>query len=202
MSNECFSLTDSLSELHVLEESHGESVRGLASHYDSPQQFADELVRRGWLTSFQKEMILAGKVDELVLGKYLLLDKLGEGGMGAVYKARHRVLKAVRAIKDIRPDRLAGKEAVDRVYREAEVVAKLHHPNIILAHDADLHGNVHYFVMEYASGAPTWGSCCSAADRCPAAGWHDDGLHLKRQQSRPPSRQQQNRRARRRPRLR
>jgi tRNA A-37 threonylcarbamoyl transferase component Bud32 len=154
MLSDCSALTESLSGHNLIEDaSVNVTVRDLASKYENPKDLAEELVRRGWLTAFQKELILAGKADELVLGKYVLLDKIGEGGMGAVYKARHRVLKAVRAIKVIRPDRLSGPAAVDRFYREAEVVAKLHHPNIILAHDADKHGNVHYFVMEYAPGA-------------------------------------------------
>jgi serine/threonine protein kinase len=154
MLSDCFALTESLSGHQILEDAVlSETVKDLAPQFENPSQLAAELVRRGWLTNFQKEMILAGRADELVLGKYVLLDKIGEGGMGAVYKARHRVLKAVRAIKVIRPDRLVGVGAVERFYREAEVVAKLHHPNIILAHDADKHGNVHYFVMEYAPGA-------------------------------------------------
>jgi serine/threonine protein kinase len=154
MLSDCSALTESLSGHHLLEDAAlSETVRDLAPRFEDPKELAAELVRRGWLTDFQKELILAGRAEELVLGKYVLIEKIGEGGMGAVYKARHRVLKAVRAIKVIRPDRLAGAGAVERFYREAEVVAKLQHPNIILAHDADKHGNVHYFVMEFAPGA-------------------------------------------------
>jgi serine/threonine protein kinase len=154
MLSDCTSFTESLSGHNLLDDAAlNQTVRDLAPRFADPKDLAAELVRRGWLTDYQKEMILAGKAEELVLGKYILLDKIGEGGMGAVYKARHRVLKAVRAIKVIRPDRLAGPVAVERFYREAEVVAKLHHPNIILAHDADKHGNVHFFVMEFAPGA-------------------------------------------------
>jgi serine/threonine protein kinase len=154
MLSDCSALTESLSGHHLLEDAAlSETVRDLVPRFDDPKQLADELVRRGWLTAYQKEIVLAGRAEELILGAYVLLEKIGEGGMGAVYKARHRVLKAVRAIKVIRPDRLAGKGAVQRFYREAEVVAKLHHPNIILAHDAGEHSGVHYFVMEYAPGA-------------------------------------------------
>jgi serine/threonine-protein kinase len=154
MLSDCSALTESLSGHHLLDEAAlSATVRDLAPRFDDPQQLADELVRRGWLTQYQKDLILAGRAEELILGPYVLLDKIGEGGMGAVYKARHRVLKAVRAIKVIRPDRLVGKGSVERFYREAENVARLHHPNIILAHDAGQHGNVHYFVMEFAPGA-------------------------------------------------
>jgi serine/threonine protein kinase/WD40 repeat protein len=154
MLSDCSALTESLSGNNLLEDNAlSVTVRDLAPRFDDPKQLADELVRRGWLTAYQKELILAGRASELVLGQYVLLDKIGEGGMGAVYKARHRVLKSVRAIKVIRPDRLVSKSAVERFYREAENVARLHHPNIILAHDAGQHGDVHYFVMEYAPGA-------------------------------------------------
>jgi serine/threonine-protein kinase len=153
MLSDCSALTESLSGHHLLDEAAlGETLRDLAPRFTDAKKLADELVRRGWLTPYQKELIMAGKAEELILGPYVLLDKIGEGGMGAVYKARHRVLKAVRAIKVIRPDRLVGKGSVERFYREAENVARLHHPNIILAHDAGQHGNVHYFVMEFAPG--------------------------------------------------
>ncbi len=153
MLSDCSALTESLGGHRLLEDAaYSETVRDLVPRFETPQQLAEELVRRGWLTAFQKELILAGKAEELVLGPYVLTDKIGEGGMGAVFKARHRILKAVRAIKVIRPDRLSGSKAVERFYREAEVVAKLHHPNIILAHDAGQYGKVHCFVMEFAHG--------------------------------------------------
>ncbi len=154
MLSDCSALTESLSGNNLLEDAAlSVTVRDLVPRFDDPKLLADELVRRGWLTAYQKELLLAGRAGELVLGQYVLLDKIGEGGMGAVFKARHRVLKSVRAIKVIRPDRLVSKSAVERFYREAENVARLHHPNIILAHDAGQHGDVHYFVMEYAPGA-------------------------------------------------
>ena len=113
---------------------------------------ADELCRRGLLTAFQADHVLRGHASELVLGPYVLLDKLGEGGMGTVYKGLHRKLKAVRAVKIIRPDALASRLAVERFYRESQAVASLKHPNIILAHDVNADGDRHYFVMEYAPG--------------------------------------------------
>ena len=113
---------------------------------------ADELCRRNLLTPFQADEVLQGHAAELVLGVYVLLDKLGEGGMGAVYRALHTRLKAVRAVKIIRPDAITSRRAIDRFYRESQAVAKLKHPNIILAHDANEDGDRHYFVMEYTPG--------------------------------------------------
>jgi serine/threonine protein kinase/WD40 repeat protein len=112
-----------------------------------------ELVRRRWLTHFQAELLLGGRASELAVGQYVLLERLGQGGMGTVYKARHRVLKAVRAVKIIQPDRLTGPNAVRRFFQEVEAVGKLFHPNIILPHDAGETGGVYYLAMEYVPGA-------------------------------------------------
>jgi serine/threonine protein kinase len=122
------------------------------SAFSDARSLADELCRRGLLTSFQADEVLQGRAAELVLGPYVLRDKLGEGGMGAVYRALHTKLKAVRAIKIIHPDAVTSKRAVERFYRESQAVARLKHPNIILAHDANEDAGRHYFVMEYAPG--------------------------------------------------
>src|SRR5213080_3855442 len=63
---------------------------------------ATDLVRRGWLTNFQANYLLQGHGQNLVLGQYILLDRLGEGGMGEVFKARHQRMKRTVALKVIR----------------------------------------------------------------------------------------------------
>ena len=70
----------------------------LAQASDDPQVLADALVEQGLLTPWQAEHLLAGRQD-LSIGSYRLLDKLGEGGMGAVFKAVHLVTRRVVAIK-------------------------------------------------------------------------------------------------------
>jgi serine/threonine protein kinase len=86
------------------------------------------------------------------LGEYELLAKLGEGGMGAVYQARHTRLKRVVALKVLPKDRMTDPRAVARFEREMEAVGKLSHPNIVLAHDArDIDGTT-ILVMEYVEG--------------------------------------------------
>jgi hypothetical protein len=104
---------------------------------DDAAALGRELVRRGWLTRYQVERLLAGQGDELVLGAYLLLEPLGAGGMGRVYKARHRVMDRLVAVKLIRPDLLGSPQAVSRFRREIRLAARLSHPNVILAHDAE-----------------------------------------------------------------
>jgi serine/threonine protein kinase len=87
------------------------------------------------------------------IGQYELLAKLGEGGMGTVYKALHTRLKKVVALKVLSENRLRDARAVARFEREVEAVGKLEHPNIVRAMDANVHEGKHYLVIEYVDGA-------------------------------------------------
>src|SRR5262249_24931651 len=84
---------------------------------------ARELVRRGWLTVYQVNQVLQGRGADLVLGSYVLLERLGEGGMGTVFKARHQMLHRVVAVKVIRTERLEDPDAVRRFQREVRAAA-------------------------------------------------------------------------------
>src|SRR5438105_15275676 len=97
-------------------------------------------------------MVAAGRSKELTVGPYIVLDRLGEGGMGMIYKARHQHMQRVVALKVIRKEKLATPDAVQRFYQEVQLAATLHHPNIVLAFDANQVGNTHYFAMEYIDG--------------------------------------------------
>ncbi len=122
-------------------------------------QAADEtalaraLIAHGTLTKFQAVHVLQGKAKSLVLGEYLVLDKLGAGGMGQVLKARHRRMKRLVAVKILPASLLKTPDAVKRFQREVEAAARLVHPNIVIAHDAGQSGNVHFLVMEYVAGS-------------------------------------------------
>jgi serine/threonine protein kinase/WD40 repeat protein len=118
----------------------------------SAVDLARALVLRGKLTPFQARLIALGKGQELVLGNYILLDKIGEGGMGQVFKARHRRMKRVVAIKVLPPSTMNSPHAVERFHREVEAVARLEHPNIVTAHDADEAGGRHFLAMQYVEG--------------------------------------------------
>jgi serine/threonine-protein kinase len=117
-----------------------------------PRALGKLLVQRGWLTRFQVSMAAAGRAAELFVGPYVLLDRLGEGGMGQVFKARHRHMKRTVALKQIRKEKLANAAAVDRFYQEVQAAAQLTHPNIVLAFDAGQAGTTHFFAMEYVEG--------------------------------------------------
>ncbi len=86
------------------------------------------------------------------LGPYKLVDKLGEGGMGAVYKARHTKLGKFVAMKILPQHVMSRPDALARFEREMLAVGSLHHPNVVQAHDAGEFNGVHYLSMEYVEG--------------------------------------------------
>ncbi|MBC7817343.1 MAG: protein kinase, partial [Planctomycetaceae bacterium] len=116
------------------------------------EQFARELMKRKKLTKFQAERILSGKGKSLTLGNYVILDKLGQGGMGMVLKAKHRRMDRLVALKVMSPAALKSPDAVKRFHREVQAAAKLTHPNIVIAHDADEANGTHFLVMEFVEG--------------------------------------------------
>ncbi len=113
---------------------------------------AQELVAAARLTAFQSEALLTGNSPPLVLGNYVLLDRIGAGGMGQVFKARHRRMEREVALKILPSAATDSPELVQRFHREVKAVAKLSHPHIVTAHDADEAKGVHYLVMEHVSG--------------------------------------------------
>ena len=141
-----------LRELRLLEPRQLDELTRTAAQFPDPRSLARELVQRDWLTPYQVNQLFQGRGADLRLGPYLLLERLGEGGMGQVYKARHLKLNRLVALKVIRKERLASPEAVRRFYREIELAGKLNHRNIALAYDADQAGETHFFAMEYLEG--------------------------------------------------
>jgi uncharacterized protein (TIGR03067 family) len=84
--------------------------------------------------------------------RYRLCELLGVGGMGAVYKAEHRLMERTVALKVISRNLIDRPAAVERFRREARLAARLSHPNIVAAHDAEQAGDTHFLVMEYVAG--------------------------------------------------
>ncbi|MGO8751083.1 MAG: bifunctional serine/threonine-protein kinase/formylglycine-generating enzyme family protein [Thermoguttaceae bacterium] len=116
------------------------------------ESLARALVQANKLTKYQAQAVYQGKTKGLVFGDYRVLDKLGQGGMGLVFKAEHRRMKRVVAVKMMAGTALKSPDAVKRFYREVEAAAKLEHPNIVTAHDAREHEGVHYLVMQFVDG--------------------------------------------------
>ena len=115
-------------------------------------RLAKLLVRSGKLTEYQAKQLMKGETKSLVFGNYVVLDKIGEGGMGVVLKARHQRMDRIVAVKVLPKEALKSPDAVDRFYREVKAAGRLSHPNIVTAHDAGEHEGTHYFVMEYVEG--------------------------------------------------
>jgi eukaryotic-like serine/threonine-protein kinase len=93
------------------------------------EALARELVSQKKLTKFQAEQLYAGKGKSLVLGNYVILDKLGQGGMGMVLKAEHKRMKRLVALKVMNPKAVEDPESLKRFHREVQAAAKLTHPN-------------------------------------------------------------------------
>ena len=117
-----------------------------------PAQLARRLVQDEVLTEYQANRILRNKPQGLVIGKYILLEKLGSGSMGRVYKARHTLMDRSVALKIIAPEISTNKRGVARFRREMQLVGRLDDPNVVRAYDADQIGNTLMIVMEYVQG--------------------------------------------------
>ena len=117
----------------------------------APQAIADVLAGRSWITAWQAKQLLGGQ-RAFFVGKYKLLDRLGGGGMGTVFKAHHAMTDRIVALKMVNRALLANPPAVARFRTEVRLICSLNHPNIITAHDADSDGNAHFLVMEFFQG--------------------------------------------------
>ena len=111
------------------------------------------MVKQKKLTKFQAEEVYKGKGKSLTLGNYVLMEKIGAGGMGQVFKARHRRMDRLVAVKLLPPAMTKDKAAIARFEREVKAAAKLRHPNIVAADDADQANGVHFLVMELVEGS-------------------------------------------------
>src|SRR5439155_7738705 len=119
----------------------------------------DRLARHNLLTAYQAGRVKAGTVYGLVLGNYRVLDRVGAGGMGIVFKAEHTLLRRIVALKVLPLSRDQDPRMLRRFLAEMRAIAALQHPNIVAATDAgqihpaepDLPA-LHYLVMEFVDG--------------------------------------------------
>ncbi|MEZ5964865.1 MAG: serine/threonine-protein kinase [Planctomycetota bacterium] len=83
---------------------------------------------------------------------YEILERIGSGAMGTVFKARQKRLDRIVALKVLKPTLARNAKFVDRLRREARIVASLNHPDIVAGYDLGEEGGYHYFVMEFVEG--------------------------------------------------
>src|SRR5690349_11481197 len=108
-----------------------EQLTEAASHFpitDRGRPVARALVEAGLLTRFQASQLLASRTNGFFLGQYRILDHIGSGGMGRVFKAEHRTLNRPVAVKVLAPRLLKTARAQELFLREIRAVGRLMHP--------------------------------------------------------------------------
>src|SRR5689334_8180550 len=129
-------------------------ARVLTGEYpNDAHDLAERLIKEKILTEYQAERFLKNKSHGLLVGgRYVVLDRLGSGSMGRVYKAHHTLMGRLVAIKIIAPEIVSNNRVVSRFQREMKLVGRLDHPNVVRAFDADQAGDVLFIIMEYVPG--------------------------------------------------
>lgn len=139
----------------VLTEKLFADIKSKVLHGDYPNDstaLAGRLVKDKVLSEYQARRFLSNKPHGLVIGKYVIVDRLGAGSMGRVYLANHAMMGRHVAVKIIAPEIVSNERVVSRFQREMKLVGRLAHPNVIRAFDADQLGKLLYIVMEYVPG--------------------------------------------------
>src|SRR5262245_60698475 len=139
MSLSATDLVRTLVEHRVIDPGHIDDLPPLIRLFKDSEGLTQHLITLGWLTPYQVECVLAGHASSLIFGDYRLLQPLGQGGMGQVFKAAHQRLNRQVAIKMINPKSLHTAEnpaeLIRRFQREAQAAAQLIHPNIVILFD-------------------------------------------------------------------
>jgi serine/threonine protein kinase len=116
----------------------------------SDEQLANRLVETHRLNAWQAKQLLDGRT-KFNLGPYRIVNSIGQGGMGQVFKAEHEITGGVVAVKVLPRDK-STPEAIINFTHEIQALSSLHHPKLVSALDAGEDGNVHYLVTEYVPG--------------------------------------------------
>ncbi|MBI1918020.1 MAG: serine/threonine protein kinase [Planctomycetes bacterium] len=117
-----------------------------------PQALVRAVLKRGWLTAYQARELFSGRGEGLLLGEYVLLDRVGSGATSHVYKARHLPTGRTVGLKVLRTDLLSTEEAWDCLLREGRAGVRLAHPNLLKVHGALREGDAFFLVREFAEG--------------------------------------------------
>lgn len=124
-----------------------------AAAFPKPIQLAWHLLQLGWLTAYQVDQLMRHARPELICGPYLLLARLGQGGVCRVFKAKDTRTEAIVALKVLHESFHEKPEILRRFQREIETIVRLDHPNIVKAYDVYLSASTGYLAMEYLAGS-------------------------------------------------
>ncbi len=114
------------------------------------EELGRRVIELGYLNRWQVEQLKEGRT-KFTLGPYRIVNAIGQGGMGHVFKAEHKLLGRTEAVK-VLPKSRSTPDAIAAFQREIRAQAQLDHPNLVRATYADHEGDTYYFVTEYVPG--------------------------------------------------
>jgi len=135
-------------EVDGLHKKWREETRGNDEQVD---QFRKFVVSRRYLTGWQAHMVQRGRADGFFIGGYKILDRIGKGQMGGVYKAVH-TLGQIVALKILPSSRAKDQHVLGRFQRESRLLTQLDHPNVVRAFQVGESGGINYIGMEFIEG--------------------------------------------------
>jgi serine/threonine protein kinase len=138
-------LDDALSHLLILPNGSPRTMTDV-----SDEELGEKLVELGYLNPWQVAQLKQGHT-KFRLGPYRIVDAIGRGGMGHVFKGEHELLGRIEAIK-VLPKSKSTPESIQRFQREIRVQAQLDHPNLVRISYADHDGDTFFLVIEYVPG--------------------------------------------------
>jgi len=121
------------------------------SHKDG-SDLAKDLVQRNKLSMLQAAAVYQKKSATILFGNYTIVDRIGAGGMGLIYKAKHRITGDIVALKVVHPAAMQSEEILERFQREVQAIQGFDHPNLVRAVDAAARDGVWYLAMDYVEG--------------------------------------------------
>ncbi|VTU01232.1 serine threonine protein kinase : Serine/threonine protein kinase OS=Planctomyces brasiliensis (strain ATCC 49424 / DSM 5305 / JCM 21570 / NBRC 103401 / IFAM 1448) GN=Plabr_2195 PE=3 SV=1: Pkinase [Gemmataceae bacterium] len=118
---------------------------------DQVDQFRKFLISRKFLTDWQAHMVQRGRADGFFIGAYKIMDRIGKGQMGGVYKAVHTLGQLV-ALKILPSSKAKDQHVLGRFQREARLLTQLDHPNVVRSYQFGESNGVHFISMEFLEG--------------------------------------------------
>jgi serine/threonine protein kinase len=143
---------DALEAIQLFEPDALAEAKGCVRQYPQPEAFVRELLGLGLITPFQAARINQSHPDSLRIGDYIVIEQLGSGGMGHVFKAVHMTDRKIACLKVIREELQDSDKLVKRFEREWRAVKRLAHPNIVAAYDTGKSGEAVFYAMEFVDG--------------------------------------------------